>query len=75
MNAAVEATRAGEAGKGFAVVSGEVRNLASKSAEASKNSAVLIAGTIEAVERGASLADETVNTLAEVIGSAKRLWK
>ena len=36
LNAAVEAATAGEAGKGFAVVAGEVRNLASRSAEAAK---------------------------------------
>jgi len=36
LNAAVEAATAGEAGKGFAVVAGEVRNLATKSAEAAK---------------------------------------
>ena len=34
LNAAVEAATAGEAGKGFAVVAGEVRNLATRSAEA-----------------------------------------
>lgn len=36
LNAAVEAATAGEAGKGFAVVAGEVRNLASRSAEAAR---------------------------------------
>ena len=36
LNAAVEAATAGEAGKGFAVVAAEVRNLASRSAEAAK---------------------------------------
>jgi methyl-accepting chemotaxis protein-4 (peptide sensor receptor) len=36
LNAAVEAARAGEQGRGFAVVAGEVRNLASRSAQAAK---------------------------------------
>lgn len=73
LNAAVEAARAGAAGKGFAVVADEVRNLASKSAEASKSTAALIEGSIQAVERGTSLADETANTLSEVVVSAKQV--
>ena len=62
-----------EAAQGFAVVADEVRNLASKSAEASKSTAALIEGSIQAVERGTSLADETANTLSEVVVSAKQV--
>ncbi len=67
LNAAVEATRAGAAGKGFAVVASEVRSLASKSSEASKNTADLIENSIEAVAHGTQLAKETAESLLKVV--------
>ena len=72
LNAAVEAAHADKNGKGFAVVANEVRNLAQKSAEASNNTAALIAETIQAVNLGTKLADETANMLAEVVESVKQ---
>lgn len=71
LNAAVEAAHAGEAGKGFAVVAEEVRNLASKSSEASKDTAQLIQTSLNAVEHGSKIANETAQSLTEVVEGTK----
>jgi len=59
LNAAIEAARAGEAGAGFAVVSEEVRSLALRSAESSKNTQELMKKIIQMIEVGAGLVKET----------------
>ncbi len=67
LNAAVEAARAGEAGAGFAVVADEVRNLAMRAAEAAKNTANLIDGTVKKVKEGSELVNTTSSVFADVV--------
>jgi methyl-accepting chemotaxis protein len=72
LNAAVEAARAGEQGRGFAVVASEVRNLAGRSAAAAKEIKALIKDSVEKVEGGTKLVDESGKTLEEIVAGVKK---
>ena len=73
LNAAVEAARAGEAGAGFAVVADEVRNLAMRAAEAAKNTANLIEGTVTKVKEGSELVGKTAEAFDQVASSSTKM--
>jgi len=73
LNAAVEAARAGEAGAGFAVVADEVRNLAMRAAEAARDTANLIEGTVRKVQEGSELLTRTNEDFAAVSEKAGKV--
>jgi methyl-accepting chemotaxis protein len=72
LNASVEAARAGESGKGFAVVAQEVRALAQRSANASKDIKTLIAESSQQVKMGVSLVNQTGRSLHEIVTAVKK---
>ncbi|MCX4268120.1 MAG: methyl-accepting chemotaxis protein [Lachnospiraceae bacterium] len=75
LNASIEAARAGTAGKGFAVVADQIRDLAEKSADAVKQTEVLIEASRQAVERGIAIADNTAESLAVVVEGADEVFR
>ena len=73
LNASVEAARAGEQGRGFAVVATEVRNLASRSADAAKEIKELIQDSVTKVQAGSELVNESGDTLDEIVSSVVKV--
>jgi methyl-accepting chemotaxis protein len=73
LNAAVEAEKAGEAGKGFAVVAEEVRNLAQRSAQAAKETAVLIDGNVTLTQNAVRISAFVEDALRKIDTSVNKV--
>jgi methyl-accepting chemotaxis protein len=73
LNAAVEAARAGDAGRGFAVVAEQVKSLAQKSAELSKETSDLIDIVVESIGSSVTKTGETVNQFKDVVARSEKV--
>ena len=75
LNAGVEAARAGEAGRGFSVVASEVRQLAQRAGDASREIATVISQSDEAVSEGVTKVAAAKSSLEAIAQSVIRISK
>lgn len=67
LNASIEAARAGDAGRGFAVVADQIGKLATDSAQAVINTKELIGKTVEEIEKGNKITEQTAVAFENII--------
>ncbi len=72
LNAAIEAARAGEHGKGFAVVADEVRKLAERSSQATKEIAALVKSIQQSVQEAVSAMNDGAQEVESGVGKAEQ---
>lgn len=75
LNAAVESAHAGKHGKGFAVVAAEVRNLSARTTKAAKESADLIASSVQMVEKSVADTAKTAQSFGEIVTNINGMYK